>query len=71
MPRADATNMASETKTGKRPWIGIMFECCAIYSRLYRAPGSKEYRGRCPRCLRAIHLPVGEGGTDLRQFRAK
>jgi len=63
--------MASEKKTVKRHWIGVMFECCSIYSRLYRAPDARVYRGRCPGCLRTLHLPLGEDGTESRQFRAK
>jgi hypothetical protein len=54
-----------------RPWIGVLFTCCGIYSRLYRQPAVLEYRGRCPRCLRELHVPVGEGGTTNRILRAR
>jgi len=64
--------MGSKSKDPQsRPWIGVMFECCSVYSRIYRAPTSTAYRGRCPKCLRTLHLPVGEGGTDIRQIRAR
>ncbi len=54
-----------------RPYVGILFECCGIYARVYRAPTEREYRGRCPRCLRSVRLLVGENGTPRRQFRAR
>ncbi len=53
-----------------RPYVGILFECCGVYERVYRDPQSDHYQGRCPRCLREIRLRVGPGGTSARQFRA-
>ena len=53
-----------------RPYVGIMFECCGIYQRVYRRADQLEYRGRCPRCLRAVQLKVGPSGTSTRIFRA-
>ncbi len=53
-----------------RPFIGVLFECCGIYARVYRAAGMPEYRGRCPKCLRAMRVRIGPGGVDARFFRA-
>mgnify|MGYP001279641547 CR=1 FL=1 len=53
-----------------RPYIGIHFECCGVYARIYRQPEAREYVGRCPRCLRTVRVRVGPQGTASRLFRA-
>lgn len=53
-----------------RAYVGILFECCGIYQRIYRRDTQSEYRGRCPRCLRPVRLKVGPHGTSTRIFRA-
>jgi len=55
----------------ERPWIGIVFECCQVYARVYRDRSATTYQGRCPKCLRQVRLRVGPGGTDLRFFAAR
>lgn len=75
MPR-DAQPPSSDPATestapGGRPFIGILFECCDVYSRIYRQPDAREYRGRCPRCMREIRLRVASDGVSSRQFRAR
>lgn len=53
-----------------RPWIGIQFECCGVYTRIYRNREATAYEGRCPRCSRVVKVRVGAGGTSQRMFRA-
>jgi len=53
-----------------RPWVGIRFECCGLYARVYRNRDGTRYEGRCPRCLRQVSLRVGPDGTSARFFRA-
>jgi len=55
----------------QRPWVGILFECCGVYARVYRDRDGTAYRGRCPRCLQEVTLRVGPGGTDARFFTAQ
>ncbi|NLX14963.1 MAG: hypothetical protein GXY44_15115 [Phycisphaerales bacterium] len=55
----------------QRPWIGVQFECCDVYARVYRNQEATAYVGRCPRCLRKVQVRVGPGGTDTRMFRAR
>ena len=62
---------ARSTSLFNRPWIGIHFECCGIYTRIYRNAEGTAYHGHCPRCLRRINLRVGPGGTDARFFVAE
>jgi hypothetical protein len=54
-----------------RPWIGIHFDCCGTYTRIYRNPEGTAYNGFCPRCGRKVRLKVGPGGTDARFFVAE
>ena len=61
--------MANEDKDTKRQFIGIWFDCCGVYGRLYKTKDGTMYRGRCPKCLRPAFVRVGEGGTNQRFFR--
>lgn len=54
-----------------RPYIGIMFDCCNVYQRIYRNKAGTAYVGYCPRCMRRIQLKISEGGTGQRMFRAQ
>ena len=54
-----------------RPWIGIRFECCGAYARVYRNPEATAYVARCPHCLQTVTLRVGPDGTDQRFFVAR
>ena len=60
----------SEVAEGKssRPFLSVHFACCGVYTRIYREPKDPEYRGRCPKCGKAVRFVVGEGGTTSRTF---
>jgi len=53
----------------ERPYLGIQFECCGAYARVYRREGESAYVGRCPRCLRVVRFRVDPSGTSHRFFR--
>ena len=53
-----------------RPWVGIHFDCCSVYTRVYRNRDGTAYRGSCPRCTATVTLRVGSGGTNARFFVA-
>lgn len=55
----------------KRKFLGIYFECCNVYGRIYKNSTGTSYEGRCPKCLRRVSVPVGEGGTNQRFFKAR
>lgn len=56
--------------TEKRQFLGIMFECCNIYGRIYKNKEGTAYVGKCPKCLKNVMVKVGKEGTNNRFFRA-
>jgi len=68
----DLTGGASGDETGDqsstRPFIGVQFACCGVYTRIYRDADGAAYNGRCPRCGKPVRFAVGAGGTDARMF---
>ncbi len=57
-------------KRPARRWVGVRFDCCGVYTRIYRRPQARAYRGRCPRCRRLVTLRVAAHGVQARIFRA-
>ena len=55
---------------GQRKFIGVKFNCCGIYIRVYINKEGTAYEGRCPKCFRSVKFRVGDGGTDHRFFEA-
>lgn len=57
-------------QTRKKPFLGIHFRCCGIYSRIYRNRAGDAYEGACPRCGKRVKCPIGHNGTGSRFFEA-
>jgi len=54
----------------KKPFVGIIFKCCNIYSRLYLNKQGTAYEGACPKCYKkkAVIQVVNSGGSKDRFF---
>lgn len=53
-----------------RPWIAVNWQCCSVYSRIYRNREGSAYEGRCPKCGTQARASIGSGGTSNRFFNA-
>ena len=65
-------NYEQEDEQSKRKFLGIWFECCHTYGRLYRNKAGTHYYGRCPRCLRSVKVRIdvnSDNATNMRFFR--
>jgi hypothetical protein len=54
-----------------KKFIGVMFECCKVYRRIYINKENNAYEGNCPRCRKKVKAIIGQGGTDNRFFNAR
>ena len=54
----------------KRAFLGIWFECCHVYGRLYKNKFGTAYVGRCPKCMRPVSARISQDGegTSRRFF---
>lgn len=62
--------LVMEKNESKINFLGIMFECCNVYGRIYKNKEGTYYQGRCPKCMRLIKIKIGKGGTNERFFYA-
>lgn len=60
-----------DNKSSSSNFLGIMFNCCNTYGRIYKNKDGTAYVGRCPRCMRSLRVKIGEGGTNQRFFNAE
>lgn len=55
----------------KRKFLGILFECCNVYRRIYINREKNAYEGACPRCGGRVKVAIGPEGSSGRFFKAK
>jgi hypothetical protein len=53
---------------GTRPFVGVHFQCCSVYSRVYLKPAEQLSIGFCPRCGRRIEFLVSERTGSAERF---
>jgi len=56
-------------KRERRTFVGMLFDCCNVYSRIYVNRSKTAYVGWCPKCGRRAEVKIGKDGTDCRMFR--
>ncbi len=64
------TGDESSDSRSPRPFLGIRFQCCRTYGRIYRNAEKWAYEGQCPKCFARVSVPIGTGGTTSRFFNA-
>ena len=62
---------AGREADAERPFVGVQFECCGAYARIYMNRERTAYVGNCPRCAKQVRLRIGPGGTQQRFFKAQ
>lgn len=61
--------MSEQPKSG-RPFLGMHFKCCNVYSRLYLNKQGTAFVGWCPRCAARTEVKVSPTGSRSRFFTA-
>ena len=52
----------------ERPYLGVMFKCCKVYSRIYINKQKTAFVGWCPKCAKQMRIKISPEGTDSRFF---
>jgi hypothetical protein len=68
-PQPNKTEEQSPPKE-PRKFIGVKFNCCGIYVRVYINKEGTGYEGRCPKCFRPVKFKIGGEGVSHRFFDA-
>lgn len=56
---------------GKK-FVGVKFECCGVYSRIYFNEEQNAYIGQCPMCRAPLRILVdAQKGVDARFFTSR
>lgn len=63
--------MTDNNEKKQKKFLGIFFDCCGVYGRIYPNKDNTAYVGKCPRCMRPIKVKIGENGTGQRFFRGQ
>ena len=70
----EATGLSQSRETESRHlrrWIGVRFECCDVYTRIYRQQNADAYEGQCPTCGCPVRVRVGAEGLNTRFLTAR
>ena len=63
-----AQAIVPERRTEADRYLGVRFECCGVYSRVYRNKTGSAYVGHCPKCAARVQFDVSPDGSDSRFF---
>lgn len=57
-------------KVRGRKYIGMLFECCNVYQRIYINRKKTAYSGNCSKCCKKVEIKIVPHGTSARFFKA-
>jgi hypothetical protein len=60
--------MDEPSQKSPRPFIGILFKCCHVYSRIYMNKEGTAFVGWCPKCAKKVTLTISPDGEDSQFF---
>lgn len=63
-------HMVEKSIRTRRPFLGMHFKCCNVYSRVYLNKKGTAFVGWCPKCAARVEVKVSPLGTDARFFTA-
>lgn len=58
-------------RPGSKPFVGIHFRCCNVYSRIYLNAAGTAFVGWCPKCARKAEIKVAASGSTTPFFTAE
>jgi hypothetical protein len=64
----DAHQTVDRGTAAGRPFLGIRFNCCDVYARIYANEAFTAFRGHCPKCAKPVWVRIAYGGSDSRFF---
>jgi hypothetical protein len=64
-------NRSKKNNFPKRKFLGLYFQCCSLYGRIYINNEKTAYEGTCPGCAKRVKIAIGENGTSSRMFIAE
>ncbi len=62
---------AEEHRPEPRPQIGVHFQCCNVYARIFLTKDETAYAGHCPKCARPVRIRTAPGGDSSRFWRVE
>jgi len=54
-----------------RPYIGMHFKCCNVYTRIYLNRAGTAFMGHCPKCAAKVEIKASPGGSKSRFWSAE
>jgi len=60
--------MSEKEKNGLRQYVGITFNCCNVYTRIYINKKRDAFVGWCPKCAKNVTIKISPDGEDSQFF---
>jgi len=54
----------------RRPFLGMYFKCCHVYSRIYVNKERTAFVGWCPKCAGKVEVKISPTGSNSKFFSA-